>query len=232
MNDDKTRTFIFPGDIISEGHFKPSVYTYYEGNQVFSSVFGLCEFKNKKAVNVIPLQGFYIPRVGDTVIGIVIDNSPTSWHVDINSPYIAILQVSDAVSKPVDVAREDIRRFLKTGDILMAEIIAFDKLRSPLLSIKGKNLGKLENGTLITLSPVKIPRLIGKRGSMINMIKKELNYKIVMGRNGRIWVSSTDPQIVNLVKTIVSFVEEKSHLPGLTNKVKELIAKEIEKIKR
>lgn len=221
----RSRSIVFPGDLIAEGSFRAGAYTYTEGNKIFSSVFGLCEIKNR-VVNIIPLQGFYIPRVGDNVIGVIIDNSPTSWQVDINSPYIAVLQFSDALSKPVDVAREDIRRYLKSGDVILAEVIAFDKLRSPLLSIKGKDLGRLENGTLITFSPVKVPRLIGRRGSMINMIKKELSCKIIMGRNGRIWISSTDPQIVNLVRKIISLVEEESHLPGLTDKVKSLIVKE------
>lgn len=227
----KTRKFVFPGDVIAEGNLKAGAHTYFEEGKIFSSVFGLCEIKNR-VVNVIPLHGFYVPRVGDVVIGIVVDNSPTSWQVDINSPYMAILQVSDALSKPVDVAREDIRKYLKVGDILMAEVIAFDKLRNPLISIKGNELGKLENGSLITFSPVKVPRLIGKKGSMINMIKKELNCKIMIGRNGRIWVSSVDPRVVNLVKKVILLVEEESHLPGLTDKVRSLILEEREKIGR
>jgi len=225
----KARTFVFPGDIIVEGNLKAGAYTYSENGKILSSVVGLCEIKNK-VVNVIPLHGFYIPRVGDTVIGVIIDNSPTYWQVDINSPYTAILQVSEALSKPIDVAREDIRKYFKVGDIIVAEVIAFDKLRNPLVSIKGSDLGKLEGGTLITFSPVKVPRLIGKRGSMINIIKRELKCKIVMGRNGRLWLSSIDPITVNLVRRIISLIEKEAHLPGLTDKVKKIILEEREKI--
>lgn len=223
-----SRKLVLPGDLIIEGSFKTGPYTYYDGNKIFSAVFGLCEIRGK-TINVIPLRGFYIPRVGDNVIGIIIDNSPTSWQVDINSPYTATLQLSDALSKPVNVAKEDIRKYFRNGDVLMAEVVAFDKLRSPLLSIKGKGLGKLEHGKLLNISPTRIPRLIGKRGSMIKMIKKELGCQILMGRNGRIWISSTDPKVINIVSRILFLIEAESHLHGLTDKVRKLIMEEREK---
>ncbi len=47
-------------------------------------------------------------------------------------------------------------------------------------------------GSVIDISHVKIPRVIGRNGSMISMLKKELNVSIFVGQNGRIWLKGDD----------------------------------------
>jgi exosome complex component RRP4 len=58
--------------------------------------------------------------------------------------------------------------------------------RDPLLTIAGNNLGKVDSGELIKISPSKIPRLIGKHGSMIQTIEAATNISITVGQNGLI----------------------------------------------
>jgi len=224
------RAIVLPGELLAEGKYEAGANTYKEGDKIYSSVIGLAEIKNK-VVSVIALKGCYIPKVGDIVIGIITDYSPTSWQVDINSPYTATLQVIDALPKPIDPAKENIRKFFDVGDVIVGEITIFDKTRNPMLTTKGKGYGKLSGGRLIEISPTKIPRLIGRRGSMINMIKKELNCQIIVGQNGRIWISDKKPEYEEIAVKVIKKIEAEAQIPGLTERVRKLIEEEKSKIK-
>ena len=223
------RSLVIPGEIIVEGNFRAGLNTYLENGKIYSTVMGLAEIRGR-VVSVIPIKSYYIPKVGDIVIGIVTDNSPTYWQVDINSPYMALLQVSDALPRPIDPAKENIRKYFDVGDALLAEIALFDKLRSPLLKANGRGQGKLKGGILVEVSPAKVPRLIGKRGSMINMLKKELGCQIIVGQNGRVWINSVNEKLIDLAVKAVKIVDEEAQTRGLTERVKKFILKGKEKI--
>ena len=60
---------------------------------------------------------------------------------------------------------------LKSGDLVAARIANFDRTRDPLVTIADRDLGKIDSGDLIKISPSKVPRLIGKRGTMIQAIE-------------------------------------------------------------
>ncbi len=45
-------------------------------------------------------------------------------------------------------------------------------------------MGKIDSGELVKISPTKIPRLIGKRGSMIQTIEESTDASITVGQNG------------------------------------------------
>jgi len=223
------RSIVFPGELLAEGRVRVGYNVYREDDKLFSSILGLAEIRGNM-VSVIPFKSYYIPKVGDTVIGIILDNSPTLWQVDINSPYTAIMQVMDALPRPIDPAKDDIRKYFRSGDVVLADVISFDKLRSPMISIKGRGLGKLKNGRLIEISPAKVPRLIGKKGSMITMIKKQLKCRIIIGRNGRVWISACALEVMNVVEKIVMLIDGEAQIPGLTERVKKLILAEKENL--
>ena len=61
--------------------------------------------------------------------------------------------------------------------------------------------------------------MIGKKGSMINMIKDKTNCKIVVGQNGLVWVKG-DEDMEQLTKNIIHLIEAEAHTSGLTNKIK------------
>ena len=75
---------------------------------------------------------------------------------------------------------------LDRGDLIFAKVTNYDRTREPLISIDGKNLGKIDSGELVRISPVKVPRLIGKQGSMIQTIEAATNTSITIGQNGLI----------------------------------------------
>jgi exosome complex component RRP4 len=123
--------------------------------------------------------------------------------------------------------KDDIRQQFDVGDMLAAEVIAFNRTRDPVLSVGGRGLGKLRGGRIIEILPAKVPRLIGRKGSMINLIKNETNTRIIIGQNGWVWASGKNVESELLVEKIVRKIEKESHTSGLTDRVKELISNEL-----
>jgi exosome complex component RRP4 len=66
-----------------------------------------------------------------------------------------------------------------------------------------------------------VPRLIGKEGSMINIIKEKTGTIIRVGQNGVVWISGENvDKAIKAIKTI----EEKSHIIGLTDEITKLLS--------
>ena len=64
----------------------------------------------------------------------------------------------------------------------------------------------------------KVPRVIGKQGSMISLIKTKTGCEVTVGQNGLVWVKGT-PEGELKAEQAIKLVEEKSHLEGLTDRV-------------
>ena len=100
------------------------------------------------------------------------------------------------------------------------------------LTARGKNLGKLEEGMIIRINSNKVPRVIGKEGSMINLIKTESNCDITVGQNGIIWIRGNNVEDELFAEKAIIFVTEKSFVEGLTDKTKEWLEKNKKKISK
>ncbi len=217
----ENRQLVVPGEQLAEGDFTAGEGAYRENNKIFASQIGLATLKGK-TIYVTALAGTYIPYIGDIVIGKVYNIALTSWHVDICSPYAGILHISNVVRRPFNATKSDLREIFDIGDILVAKIIAFDRLQDPALTVKGQDLGKLRGGTIIEITPSKIPRLIGRKGSMINMIKEQTHAKIAVGQNGRIWIVGKETGDEIEVIRAIRKIEKEAHTTGLTDRVREL----------
>ena len=112
---------------------------------------------------------------------------------------------------------------LDKSDLILARIANSDRTREPLLSISGQNLGKIDSGELVKISPTKIPRLIGKHGSMIQTIEASTNATITIGQNGLIVDSSDETNGLLKALTAIRMVDEQAHLADLTDKVKKML---------
>ncbi|HLL61062.1 MAG TPA: exosome complex RNA-binding protein Rrp4, partial [Candidatus Nitrosocosmicus sp.] len=177
------KRYVIPGDKIVEGDYKPLMNVFRSGNYLISTRVGIAE-AGKDGVKVIPLSGVYIPRVNDLVIGKVIDRSSLSWDVDINSCFFAHLPAQDVFGRDFSPARDDMGRQLSIGDLIIARIVSFDRTRDPMLTVQDKDLGKIPYGEFIKISPTRVPRLIGKRGSMIQTIEQATQTRVIIGQNG------------------------------------------------
>ncbi|MEM4214315.1 MAG: exosome complex RNA-binding protein Rrp4, partial [Candidatus Methanomethylicaceae archaeon] len=172
-----------------------------------------------------PLRGCYIPSVGDVVIGKVVDVITTAWMLDIRSPWLGVLFAKEHLSKPLNVMKEDARDYLDIGEMIIAKIISFDRTKNPALTTKEQGLGKIQRGTVIEVDPTRVPRIIGKKGSMISMLKKDSGCQIYVGQNGRIWISGKNREDEALVAGAIKKIEAEAHTTGLTDRIHEYLIK-------
>ena len=221
MSNEKNR-HVIPGEVITTGSYRSEQNTFAEGEKIISSIIGLSDIRDG-SVRVIPLTGGYLPKDDDLVIGKIVSHSAMSWQVDINSCYEGMLPASDVFGRDFSSHSDDLTSKLDNGDLIAARIVNSDKTRDPLLTISGRELGKIDSGELMYLSPSKVPRLIGKRGSMIQMIESATNANVTIGQNGLIVIVCDDSN--GLIKAInaVELIEEQAHVANLTDKVNEML---------
>jgi len=217
------RRLVAPGELLAEGPFFAGENTYREGTKVFSSRVGMADVIENKII-VVPIKGAYIPRIEDIVVGRVTDIGMSGWQVDICAPYPAMLPQSETpMERGRDMGRRDLGRTYGVGDLMIAEVIAFDRTRDPLLTTKGRGLGKVTAGKVARIAPAKIPRIIGKKGSMITMLKKETGVDIIPGQNGVILAVGRNPDQERIAVEALYMIEREAHTSGLTDRVKALI---------
>jgi exosome complex component RRP4 len=216
------RTLVLPGDALAEGDFNPGENTYREGGKIYASLIGLANISGKN-VYVVALRGFYMPLVGDLVIGNVVDLRLNGWVVNINAPYTAMLSTSEAFDRSFNSRRDEMSDYLDVGDLVIAKVVAFDRTRDPQLTIKEQGLGKVERGRIVQVTSTKIPRVIGRKGSMINLLTKETNTRITVGQNGVILVSGEKPETEALAVKAIQMIDEEAHSSGLTDRISELL---------
>jgi len=219
------RELVTPGDLIAEGDYVAGENTYAEDNKIYASRIGIVEYENKK-VNVVALRAFYIPRMGDIVIGTVVEVGFNGWKVDINAPYQALLRGSDVLSRPFKPQKDDLFQVLDVGDLIVAKITAYDRAHDPQLTVGEPGLGKITRGQLIKITPTKIPRVIGRKGSMISVIKQETGCQIILGLNGVILITGKTTEDEELAMMATHKIEEESHTSGLTDRITQMLKDE------
>jgi len=219
---DNKRKYVIPGDVVTTGPFRPEQNVYLDGNKIISTTIGISEIYDD-SVKVIPLTGKYIPKINDLVIGKVVSHTSLSWELDINSCYVGFLPAQDVFGRDFSAHADELTSKLKSGDLVAARIANFDRTRDPLVTIADRDLGKIDSGDLIKISPSKVPRLIGKRGSMIQMIEMATNAAVTIGQNGWVVVSCETPEGLLKAKKAIEMVNEKAHVANLTDQVKEML---------
>lgn len=209
------REIVLPGSIVGDAKSKlPGKGTFKEGDKIYSSRLGILEEKGKY-VNVIPLSGVYDPNVGDTVIGVVQEVFKNAWIVDINAPYPAFLTMEEV---PWKMEYGETYKYLKVGDVIVAIIKLIDEARNIEITMKSKPCRKIEDGIIIEIQPSKIPRVIGKNASMLNILKRYTKCWIFVGQNGRIWIKGEDENVNLLIKALRK-IEKEAHTFGLTERI-------------
>jgi exosome complex component RRP4 len=220
-SEDKDREIVVPGETIAEGNdFLPGDGTKREGTEIVAQRFGLLE-KNNKLVKIIPLSGSYIARAGNVIIGQIIDVSFNGWMVDILSMHQAFLPVMECFGY---INKRDLTEYYDFNDLIVAKVRSV-KSRSIDLSMKERGFRKLEGGMLLKINQTRVPRVIGKAGSMVSMIKDETGCNIIVGQNGLVWIKGEKVEDELLAKKAIEMITEKPFQGGLTEKVKEFLSK-------
>lgn len=223
----ENKQLVVPGDLIAEGKYGAGDSTYKDDDKIYAARVGLVTLEDQ-TIHVVALKAFYVPSVGDTVIGKIVEVGISAWMVDINAPYVAVLRASDVLDRPFNPRKDELPAIFDVNDLLIAKIVAYDRTQDPLLSVREPGLGKISRGQIVEITPTKIPRVIGRKGSMISMIKKETGCQITIGQNGLILISGKTPEDERLAVMAVHKIEQESHTSGLTDRVSEMIRKERE----
>jgi len=213
----KERKLVVPGEtIVSADDHLPGDYTRNEDGDIVANRYGLAEIG--KIVKVIPISGIYEPRRGNTIIGRVEDVMFSGWVIDVGGPYRAFLPLMEC---PRFVDKFNMTEFANVGDAMNVKVWSVKK-GSVDLSLKSRGLGKLEGGRIIRINPHKVPRVIGKEGSMINLIKDDTQTEITVGQNGYIWIKGSE-EGERKAEDAIALIERESANDGLTGKVEKFL---------
>lgn len=220
MSDRRKR--VIPGDVITTGSYRADQNTVLDGRLIVATAVGVSEIVDD-TVRVIPLTGKYMPRIDDMVVGKVTSHTSLAWELDINSCYVGFLPASDVFGRDFSARSDELSTRLKRGDLVAARIANSDRSRDPLLTITDRDLGRIDSGELVEVSASKIPRLIGKRGTMIQMIEAQTDSLITVGQNGWVVVSCDNPNGLLKAKQAIAMVDRMAHVSNLTDKVRAML---------
>ena len=216
------KDIVVPGQELAVGmDFLPASGTFRDQDKIIASQLGLINLSGR-LIKVIPLNGKYVPKRGDTVIGIIKDMNFSNWFVDIGYANDAVLSLKEISSDYIERG-VDISQFYDIGEVIVAKITNVSKMKMTDLSMKDQGLRKLTEGRIIKISPVKVPRVIGKEGSMVNMIKDITGCKITAGQNGLVWISGPDAKKERIAIDAINMISERAQSNNLTEKVKEFL---------
>ncbi len=227
----ENKQLVIPGDLLAEGEYFAGNNTYKEENKIYASRIGLADYANKK-VNIVALRAFYFPKVGDVVIGTVKEVGFSGWTINIKSPYTAILRASDVLSRSFKPQNDELSQVLTTGDLIVAKVASYDRFHDPQLTVGEPGLGKITKGQILNMTPTKIPRVIGRQGSMISMIKNETGCQIILGLNGTVLITGKTPKNEELAVAAITKIEEESHTSGLTDRITKFLKEEKAKMEK
>ena len=226
MNKEK-REVVIPSQLLGDVKDKKAGRgTFVENKKIYAEILGVLN-DNNGFINVVPIKGRYDPFEKDFVIGIVDEPMASSWLVDINAAYPALLHVNEV---PWDVEFGETEKYLNRGDCVMAKVLSVDQEKKLQITLKDRDLYKIRGGTMINVEPSKVPRIIGKKGSMISLLKKYTNCRIFVGQNGRIWIDGEEDGVKKVIETIKK-IEDESLSYGLTNKIEELLKKDAKDVR-
>ena len=182
--------------------------------RVYASVLGLLR-RRPPFVQVVPLSGRYIPKPGDVVVGTVTDVQGTFWLLDIGAPRWAPLHMTGT---PWKIDFGETEKYLRVRDSVVVQVESIENTGRIGVTMVGEGLGKLEGGTIITVSPAKVPRVIGRAGSMISTIQRHTGCRLTVGQNGRIHVDGSPEETLRVRETL-RLIDDEGHRSGLTERV-------------
>ncbi len=201
------KKIVIPGELLSVERKRLGGNVFVSEGKIYSKVLGISDDESDSA-SVVPLQGKYIPQVEDTVVGVVGRVVFAGYGININSFTESFI--------PKSAVREQ----LKVGDLVLSKVSNVNEMREAELSFPKRLFG----GEVVEVTPVRTPRLIGKNGSMLELLAKGTNSEIYIGKNGRVWARNGN---LELLKKVVLFIEENSFKSNLTNSVEDFFKKAV-----
>jgi exosome complex component RRP4 len=195
------RTIVLPGDKIADRKLRVEN-TYNEGEATYAAVIGMLDETGR----FIPLEAVYKPLPDDVAVGVIIDSRHAGYEVQLNMPFTGF------------IPKREIRISFNVGEVIMGRVRDVNEVGEVDLT----EIRKLPKGHVVSFPPAKIPRLIGKKNSMINMIKEQTKSDIVVGNNGFVWIGENAD--IAKVMSAINLIIKKAHMSGLTDEVAKFLA--------
>jgi len=190
------KRIVIPGELIADKKLYISN-TYIEDGRTYAAAIGTVDDEGR----YISLENRYKPSTGDVVIGIVVDVRHIGYMIDLNLPQTGL------------VPSRDVRLKLQLGDFVICRV----KLVNEVGDIDLGEVRRLPKGKVIEFPSAKIPRLIGRKSSMLNLLKENAGGDILVGNNGYVWLS--DKSNIPLLLEAIEMIETKAHTSGLTDQM-------------
>ena len=197
------RVIVIPGQLVSEERKKAGDHVFVREGKMYSDALGIL-YDAPDVVFVVPLSGKYLPRSGDLIIGIIRGEKFALYEVEINSLYSSIL------------LKRDLPENYRLGAVISAKIGRVNEMNEADVEFPRMFFG----GEVIQVSPVKVPRIIGKNGSMLAVLKEGTGTNFMIGRNGYVWMK--DGNIPLAIKAIEK-IEREAHAHNLTHAMEEFL---------
>ncbi len=194
---------ILPGEKIADGRIN-APNTFYDGGATYAAVIGMVDDEGR----YIPLENRYRPVVGDVVVGSVVDVRHAGYEVDLNLPQGGFIPT------------RDVRLTLQLGDFVICKIKSVTEVGDVDLG----EVRRLPKGKIIEFPSAKVPRLIGKKSSMITLLNNYTGGDIMVGNNGYVWMSEKSD--MPLLLRAIKMIERKAHKSGLTDEMAAFLRKE------
>ena len=216
---DDDKQMVLPGDLLAPAEkLKAGKGVYREASQLWASQVG---FRSDRSqfINIVPFNGGYRPRVQDNLIAVCIGQNPSSWLMELGASHPATMHVTES---PWRVDFGDTGRFLAIGDAVYCAVMMVDEIGHLQVTMKGPGFRKLYGGTLVQVSPYTVPRVIGRSGSMVNLLMEYTDTRIMVGQNGRVWIDGP-LQGMQVVKAALKIIQREAFSSGLTNSIKNFL---------
>jgi exosome complex component RRP4 len=222
----ENKSIVVPGDVLAEGmDYLPGEGAFRDGDHVISQRLGLVTVDGR-ALKIIPLAGPYVPKAGDRVICRVIDVTYSAWRVNTNTAYNAMLSLAEGSNSYIQRGA-DLSKIYAIGDYILAKITNVTGQNLIDITMKGPGLHKLRPGRIIEVDPVKVPRIIGKQGSMVTLVKNATDCYITVGQNGLIWLKGNDPEKEMIAVETIRKIEKEAHKQGLTDTIQNFLKEKV-----
>ena len=130
--------------------------------------------------------------------------------MDIGAPFNAILPLSLG---PAKGSFGGLRSVMDVGDAILCRIQEVEENHSSVATMKGMGLRKLKTGSIESVDPHLLGRVIGSKGSNLSELKEETDTRITVADNGRIWIDGEVEGII-LAREKLTLMMEAAKVSG------------------
>ena len=203
------------------------------GNRIVASKAGWLQFRTPNRFWVTNNQRRYVSKLGDSVIGIIVERHAEEYRVNIGGSSVAVLP-----TLAFDGASKRNKPDLHVGDVVYCRICLSVTCMPPELTccakegerkmdwVTGKSTyGALRDGLPFQCSLGLAARLRDPESVVLNALGKHVPFEIVAGSNGMVWVHS---ETIASTILITNAIQNSEHLSDsqIRNMVTKLLRQE------